>query len=72
MRAAQLFGAAEQLREVINVSRAPLERQRYLEAVAEARAGLDAEAFAEAWRDGRMLLLEEVTAYAMASQDMDP
>jgi hypothetical protein len=57
---------------VINVPCVPVERQRYLEAVAEAWASLDAEAFKEAWRDGRTLPLEEVTGYAMASQAIDP
>jgi hypothetical protein len=48
-----------------------LERQRYLEAVAEARAGLEAEAFEEAWRDGRRMPLEEVITYAMTSHEMN-
>jgi hypothetical protein len=71
VRAARLFGAADQLREAINAPRAPLERQRHVEVVAEARAGIDAEAFEEAWIDGRRMPLEEVMTYAMKSYEMD-
>src|SRR5262249_49584996 len=70
VRAARLFGAAEQLREAINAPRAPVDRQHYLEMVAEARAGLSAERFEEAWAEGRTLPLEEVMTYAMTRYGM--
>jgi hypothetical protein len=46
---------------VINVPRVPLERQRYLEVVAEARASLDAEAFEEAWKMAARCRLRKVS-----------
>jgi non-specific serine/threonine protein kinase len=71
VRAARLFGATEQLREEITSPRAPVDQKHYLELVTKARAGLSAEAFEQAWADGRMLPLEEVMTYAMQSHEMD-
>lgn len=58
--AAQLWGAAEALREAIDVPRLPVDRVGYEQAVDAARAQLGEEAFAAAWQEGRMTKLEQV------------
>ena len=58
--AAQLWGAAEALREAIDVPRLPVDRVVYEQAVAAARAQLGEEAFAAAWHEGWMMKLEQV------------
>jgi hypothetical protein len=58
--AAQLWGAAEALRESIDVPRLPVDRAGYEQAVAAARAQLGEEAFATAWQEGRATNLEQV------------
>ena len=52
-KAAQLFGAAEALREAIGAPIPPVERPDYDQAVAALRAQLGAVAFAVAWAQGR-------------------
>jgi predicted ATPase/Tfp pilus assembly protein PilF/DNA-binding SARP family transcriptional activator len=63
--AALLWGAAEALREAIGAPRSPFEQPRYEGAVAAARAGLDAAAFAARWEEGRAMTLENAIAYAL-------
>jgi tetratricopeptide (TPR) repeat protein len=58
--AAQLWGAAETLREAIDVPRLPVDRVGYEQAVGAARAQLGEEAFASAWQEGWMTKLEQV------------
>jgi len=58
--AAQLWGAAEALREAIDVPRLPVDRVGYEQAVGAARAQLGEEAFAAAWQEGWMMKLEQV------------
>ena len=58
--AAQLWGAAEVLREAIDVPRLPVDRGGYEQAVGAARAQLGEEAFAAAWQEGRRAKLEQV------------
>jgi hypothetical protein len=58
--AAQLWGAAEALREAIDVPRLPVDRVGYEQAVAAARAQLGEEAFASAWQEGWTMKLEQV------------
>jgi hypothetical protein len=58
--AAQLWGAAEALRESIDVPRLPVDRAGYEQAVAAARVQLGEEAFATAWQEGRATNLEQV------------
>ena len=53
-RAAGLLGAAEAMREAIGTVIAPCERAQHDQTVAGARAALGAEAFAAAWRRGRL------------------
>ena len=60
LQAAQLWGAAEALREAIDVPRLPVDRAGYEQAVGAARAQLGEEAFAAAWQEGWMMKLERV------------
>ena len=62
--AAHLWGAAESLRERCGVPLTPFERVGYAPAVAAARKQLGAEAFEEAWAEGRNMTLEEVLVMA--------
>jgi tetratricopeptide (TPR) repeat protein len=63
---AQLFGAAEALRENIHKPLAPIEREDYNHNVATARDGMDEETFATAWAQGRSMTLSEAIAHALA------
>jgi ATP/maltotriose-dependent transcriptional regulator MalT len=54
-RAAQLWGAAEALREAIGVPLPPVERAPYHRAIASSRTQLGEQAFATAWARGRTL-----------------
>jgi non-specific serine/threonine protein kinase len=65
VRAAQLFGAAEVLREAIGSPMAPVDRPEYEQDVAAARAHLDEAAFEAAWKEGRAMPLETVIAVAL-------
>ncbi len=58
--AAQLWGAAEALREAIAVPRLPVDRVGYEQAVAAARAQLGEDTFAAVWQEGRTMKLEQV------------
>jgi tetratricopeptide (TPR) repeat protein len=58
--AAQVWGAAEALRQAMEVPRLPVDRVGYEQAVAAARAQLGEEAFAAAWQDGWMTKLERI------------
>ncbi len=58
--AAQLWGAAEALREAIDVPRLPVDRVGYEQAVGAARAQLGEDAFAAAWQEGWMTKLKQV------------
>ena len=53
--AAQLWGAAEALRETIRVSLPPIERADYERSVALARTRLGEKAFSAAWKEGRAM-----------------
>ena len=57
--AAQLWGAAEALREVTAVPLPPADRAAYEQAVRVARAQLGAPAFAAVWQEGRTMTPEQ-------------
>ncbi len=67
--AAQLWGAAESLREAIDVPRLPVDRVGYEQAVAAARAQSGEDAFAAAWQEGWTMKLEQVIDDALKSED---
>ncbi len=64
-RAAQLFGAAEALREVASTPLPPYQRADYNRNIAAVRAQLDEAAFAAAWAEGRAMTMEQVVVYAL-------
>lgn len=66
--AAKLFGAAEALRENINIPMTPFERVEYEREVNDLRANMDESAFAKAWAEGRALTMEQAVEYALAIQ----
>ncbi|GAC1614617.1 MAG: hypothetical protein NVS4B7_06830 [Ktedonobacteraceae bacterium] len=60
--AAQIWGAAESLRESFNTPLPPIMRADYDRSVAAARTQLGEKAFAAAWAQGRMMSPEQVVA----------
>jgi tetratricopeptide (TPR) repeat protein len=64
-RAARLFGAAEVLREQIQIFRHGFEKGEYQQALTALRGQLDAAAFTSAWADGRALDMERAIQYAV-------
>ena len=61
-RAAQLWGAAEAMRETVGAPLPPVERASYLRALDTARAALGQEALARAWAKGRGMSPEQALA----------
>ena len=70
--AAQLWGAAEALREIIAAPLPPFDHADYTQAVAAARAQLGEQAFAAAWQEGRAMTLEQVLAARKAAAQPAP
>jgi tetratricopeptide (TPR) repeat protein len=70
-RAARLFGAAERLRETIQLPPLPNERAENDRFIAVLRAGLDEETFAAAWAEGRAMTREQAAASALLESDAD-
>ena len=64
-RAVCLLGAAEALRESVNSPMRAVERAGYDQNVAALQAQMDAQAFAAAWSDGRLMTLEQSITYAL-------
>ena len=62
VRAAQLWGAAQNLRESMGVPLPPVERPIYESAVPAARTQVGEQIFATAWEQGRAMSLEQVLA----------
>ncbi|MDH5643608.1 MAG: adenylate/guanylate cyclase domain-containing protein, partial [Gemmatimonadota bacterium] len=57
--AAKLFGAAEILREKINIQMSQFEQVEYDQQVKELRAGMNESEFASAWAEGRSMTMEQ-------------
>jgi ATP/maltotriose-dependent transcriptional regulator MalT len=68
-RAAQLFGAAEALRETIAAPIPPCERADHARNLSVALAGLGEEVFARARTRGRAMTLEEASEYALSEEE---
>ena len=64
-RATMLFGAAEVLRENINIPMNPPERAEYEREVSDLRINMDKSAFAKAWAEGRVWSMEQAVAFAL-------
>jgi predicted ATPase/DNA-binding XRE family transcriptional regulator len=65
-RAARLWGAAEQLRQLIGCRSAPAARATYEQAIVMARCQVGEDSFAAAWAAGEALSLDEAIAEAFA------
>lgn len=65
-RAAQFFGAAEKLREELNIPLPPIEKQSYEAKVAAVRTSLGDVEFDSAWAEGRAMPTEEAISLALS------
>ncbi len=63
--AAQLFGAAEKIREVISIPMNDMEQVEYNREVGDLRAGMSESQFKEAWNKGREMTMEDAVALAL-------
>ena len=68
-RAALLLGASEAFHEARRFPLLPYLRPEHDRAVATARAGLDLDAFATAWTEGRTMGLDRAVALALAREE---
>jgi predicted ATPase/DNA-binding XRE family transcriptional regulator len=64
-RAAVLWGAAEQLRQTLNLLLVPSREQLYTSLISDARAQLGEEIFREAWAEGRAMKMQKAIDYAL-------
>jgi predicted ATPase/class 3 adenylate cyclase len=64
-RAAKLGGAAEALREKVNIPMSPFERIEYDRQISELRAVTDEKAFSNLWLEGRALTMEQAVQFAL-------
>ncbi|HET9661853.1 MAG TPA: LuxR C-terminal-related transcriptional regulator, partial [Thermomicrobiales bacterium] len=68
--AAQLFGAADALREAIGAE-FPSPRSRYAQSVSTAQTQLGAKQFAAAWQKGRSTPIGDIVAWAVRVDDIE-
>jgi tetratricopeptide (TPR) repeat protein len=64
-RALRLLGAAEALREKINIAMTPQEQVEYDREVADLKANMDEMEFASLWAEGRSLTMEQAIQLAL-------
>jgi hypothetical protein len=64
-RALRLFGAAQALREKIQIDMTAQEREVYEKEVADLKANMDEKEFASLWAGGRSMTMEEAIELAM-------
>jgi hypothetical protein len=64
-RAARLFGAAEALRELINIDMSQMERVEYEREVADLMANMEEELFTTLWVEGRTMTMDRAVEYAL-------
>jgi DNA-binding NarL/FixJ family response regulator len=65
--AARLWGAAEALRESLNISLAPIEVSYYAPLMDDARSQVDQASWDAAWAEGRTISPEKAVEYALSS-----
>jgi hypothetical protein len=65
-RAIQLLGAAEALRELINIHMTDMERVEYEREVADLKANMDGKVFDSLWREGRFMTMEQALELALS------
>ena len=64
-RALRLLGAAEALREKINIAMTPPERVVYDREVTDLKANMDSNEFASPWAEGRAMSMEQAIQFAV-------
>ena len=64
-RSAKLFGAAETLREKINIAMTPQERMEYDREITDLRTNMDEKTFSSHWADGRTMTMEQAIEFAL-------
>jgi len=65
VRAVELFGAADVLREVSNSVRTPAEQKEFEEAKTQLQVGMEESEFAGVWKAGQAMSLEEAVGFAL-------
>ena len=65
VRAVRLLGAAEALREALNMIRAPVEQPHHESVLAALRGQLSETELSEAWQAGRRLTMQQAVAEAL-------
>jgi hypothetical protein len=64
-RAARLFGAAEALREKIDIPMTAMEHMEYEREISDLKAGMDEKVFTSAWAEGRALTMDQAIDFAL-------
>ncbi|MGZ6317440.1 MAG: ATP-binding protein, partial [Anaerolineales bacterium] len=64
-RAARLFGAAEALRDRINIPMTAQERREYDRNIEDLRSGMDEGVFASNWAEGRAMSMDQAIRFAL-------
>jgi hypothetical protein len=64
-RALRLLGAADGLREKINIAMTPLERVEYDREVADLKANMNEKEFTSFWAEGRSMTTERAIQFAI-------
>jgi tetratricopeptide (TPR) repeat protein len=64
-RAYKLLGAAEALREKINIAMTPQERDEYERAIADLKSNLDEEQYTSLWSEGRSMTMEQAIQFTL-------
>jgi predicted ATPase/DNA-binding SARP family transcriptional activator/DNA-binding CsgD family transcriptional regulator len=72
VRAARLWGAAENIREAIGTVLSPFERHLYAPYIAAAQDHIEKEMWEAAWKEGRVMPLEEAIDYALSQEELSP
>lgn len=67
-KAARLLGAAEALRQRIEIPMAPQEQAEYAEEVADLKARMDEEDFTSFWVSGRSMTMEQAIEFALKKE----
>lgn len=64
-RAARLFGAAEALREKIDIPMTAMEHVEYEREIADLNAGMEEKVFTSAWAEGRAMTMDRAIDFAL-------
>ena len=67
-RAAHLFGAAEALRQKIDIPMTAMERVEYEGEIADLKAGMDEKVFSISWSEGREMMMEQAVELATSDK----